>query len=101
MNIYDDGDLVHVTGTFADEAGAPITPDDIFLEFRFGPDGTVTQRQYGEAGIVMTNDSPGVYSDMIDTTGQGGKTCHYSFYSTGDGQAAGKKRFQVGRRDPA
>jgi len=92
---YDDGDVVHVTGTFTDEGGAPQDPAAVFAQFRFGS-GATTTKQYG-VDTELEKDSVGNYSIDIDTTGHGGQLCFYRFYSTGSGQAAEQGRFYVER----
>ena len=103
---FDQGDLVHVTGTWTDplNSNAPIDPTVVMLSVK-DPSGTVTTYTYGSTAItvkdsagtettsptggagMIVQDDVGIYSADIDVTSEGGRW-YYRWFSTGTGQAA-------------
>lgn len=95
FNIHDLGDLVRVTAAFTDpdDDDSAFDPDSVRLSVR-EPDGTVTTYVYGVDALIE-KDSVGNYYADIDAEAPG--VWYYHWHSTGDGQAASEKRFQVRR----
>lgn len=92
INTYDLGDLVKVKAPFSVVAtGDAIDPEAVNLTVT-KPDGTATTSTYG-VGDTIINDAPGSYYAVIDADQSG--DWHYRWWSSGDGQAAEKRRFVV------
>lgn len=92
FNTYDLGDLVRVSAAFTDVAlGGAIDPDVVKLTIK-EPDATVTTYVYG-TDAELIKDSIGNYHADIDADQSG--TWYYRWWSTGSGQAAAEKRFDV------
>lgn len=91
-NIHDLGDLVRVSAPFTlVSSGAAVDPDAVKLSVK-NPSDEVTTYVYGtDAEIVK--DSTGNYHADIDADETG--TWHYRWWSTGNGQAAQEKLFEV------
>ena len=85
MNYYDIGDLVRLSATFTDLAGAPVSPSAVVLRVK-APDGTVSTP-------TPTNDGIGVYRHDLAVT-QAGLWC-YRWEGTGAVTAAGERTFMV------
>lgn len=93
-HVHDLGDLVRVyTETpFTDaESGDHIDPDAVNVSVR-DPEGEVTTYVYGTDDEVVRNGT-GDYEMNIDANAAG--VWYYRFWSTGDGQAAEERRFEV------
>lgn len=93
-NRYDQGDLVHVIGTWTDpyDDDAAIDPDVVNVTVT-DPSGTETTYVYGTDAEVVRS-SVGVYYADIDVSSEGGDWW-YRWWSTGTGQAAEKKKLLV------
>ena len=92
---YDVGDLVRVTGTFTNAAGAAVDPTVVTFTFRT-PAGVATTYTYGvDAQLVKS--ATGVYYVDINVTAPQYWYCR--FVSTGSGQAAGPHVFWVRPND--
>ncbi len=92
-NTYELGELVKVTVEFTDEdTGNVIDPDAVKLSVR-SPANVTTTYTYG-VGAVIVRDSQGNYHANIDTTQLPG-AWYYRWWSTGNGQTAREKRFDV------
>jgi hypothetical protein len=91
-NTYDLGDLVRVEASFSDALlGGAIDPDVVKLSVKAPGAETVTYTYDDDATIVR--DELGEFYAHIDANATG--TWFYRWWSTGDGQAAIEKRFQV------
>ncbi len=90
-NTYDLGDLVRVTGTFKNAAGAAIDPGTVAFKLR-APAGTVTSYVYG-ADSALVRDALGAFH--VDVSAVASGTWHYRWESTGTGQAAEEGSFVV------
>lgn len=90
MSTYNKGDLVRITGTFADAAGTPLDPTAVLFQVK-DPAGVTTLYTYGSSAIVRL--SAGVYYLDVNVSQAG--TWAYRVYSTGNGQAAGDSYFTV------
>lgn len=91
MTTYDKGDLVRVSGMFADSAGVATDPTVVKFSFT-NPAGTTTTYTY-PTDVQLVKDSTGNYHVDIDASSSG--TWLYRFYSTGTGQAAAEGEFFV------
>lgn len=92
MNIFHEGDLVTVRGTFSNSTGTVHNPTDVALYVR-KPDATEITYWYGSG--TVTRPSTGIYEANLDTTGQRGLWL-YDWYSTGAGQSdSGEKEFYI------
>lgn len=91
INLYNNGDVVRVTATFVDAAGAAMDPTTVRFKFKAPGAATVTYT-YG-AGAEIIKDSTGNYhADLpADTAGK----WLYRWESTGTGKAAGEGQFMV------
>lgn len=95
MKQYNQGDLVHATGAFTDpnNGDAYIDPTVVKLSIK-DPSGNVTTSIYLGAGTpTIVRDAAGRYSAAIDADEAG--VFYYRWWSTGTGQAAEEKSFQV------
>lgn len=91
-NKYDLGELVRVSCPFTDAIlGGAIDPDVVKLSVRTPAPATTTYT-YG-VGPVIVKDSVGNYHADIDANAAG--TWYYRWWSTGSGQAADEKHFEV------
>lgn len=93
VNVYDDGDVVRLTGVFVDVNGTPVDPDEVYFSFRFNA-GPVTTWRYG-VNVQVVRESVGTYHADIDVSSKRGQTCYYRVYSRGNGQTAGESHFFV------
>lgn len=91
FNTYDFGDLVPVKVVFRSAIGASLDPDVVHLRL-VAPDGTDTVYTYG-SGPQIVRDDVGVYHANIDAEQPG--MWSYRWWSTGNGQAAKQRRFNV------
>lgn len=91
MTTYDKGDLVRVSGAFANSSGTAIDPTVVRFSFT-NPGGTTTSYVY-PTDVQLVKDSTGNYHVDIDAATVG--TWLYRFYSTGTGQAAAEGEFFV------
>lgn len=89
--MYDQGDLVRAEGVFTNAAGTAIDPTAVKVTVR-RPGGQVATYVYGTDAAVV-KDSTGNYHIDIDAHSPG--TWYYRWWSTGTGQAAGERAFQV------
>ena len=88
---YHLGDLIRVSAVFTDAAGDAVDPDAVFAQYK-DPSGNVTELEY-LTDAALVKDSVGNYHVDIDADEAG--RWRYRFYSTGDGQAANQKSFDV------
>lgn len=92
MKKHDLGDLIRVIATFREaDTRALIDPDAVFLSV-LSPAGVLTTYEYG-VGVDIVNDSVGIYHSDISADEAG--RYYYRWWSTGDGQAATEKYFDV------
>lgn len=90
--IYDLGDLVRADARFSDATTATaFDPDTVSVSVK-APDATLTTYVYGTDDEVV-NDETGEYHIDIDADQVG--QWYYRWFSTGDGQAAEERSFQV------
>jgi hypothetical protein len=89
-NLYDIGDLVRCTGTFA-SSGTNVNPSAVMFKVRT-PAGVVTTYTYG-VDAALVRDATGVYH--VDVSADTAGDWLYRFWSTGTGQAAEEGRFRV------
>lgn len=88
--IYDVGDVVRCTGTFA-TSGTNVDPSTVKFKFKT-PAGTITTYTYGtDAQLVKS--ATGIYYVDVPAASSGGWA--YRFESTGAGKAAAEGRFEV------
>lgn len=92
-NVYELGDLVTVSGAFADSTGAAVDPVAVFCSYRSPATPTVTTTLTYGVDAALVKDSAGHYHANISATAVG--TWHYRWYSTGTGQAADEGWFVV------
>jgi hypothetical protein len=92
VNTYDVGDGVTVSTSFTDDQGAPVDPDDVFLDVRLHPDAEPTTYTYGTDDTVVRDDE-GAYHALI-TAGAPG-LWHYGWRSTGNIVSAEQGAFMV------
>jgi len=90
MNVYDKGDLVRCSGTFTTSAGVAQDPTVVKAKVKT-PGGVTTTYTYG-TDAALVKDSTGYHVD-VSATESG--LWHYSFWSTGTGQAAEEESFYV------
>jgi hypothetical protein len=91
-NLHDLGDLVRVAAEFKDaDTGTLINPDTVNVSIKT-PAGHLTTYTYGTDAEVV-RDSTGLYHLDVDADTSG--TWYYRWFSTGSGQAAEEKRFDV------
>jgi hypothetical protein len=88
VNGYDKGNLIRVTGTFTDSAGAAIDPTVVLFAY-YASGATPTVLTYPTDG-ALAKDGPGIYHVDVSLTTSG--PWYYRFYSTGTGQAASEWR---------
>lgn len=91
LNVYNQGDLVRLTGTLATAAGAPVDPSTAKVTVK-APDGTETVYVYGVDAFPERSQSGVYYVDVIPN--QVGDW-YYRFESTGTGQAEDEGHFRV------
>ena len=89
--VYDQGALVRVTAAFTNSADAAIDPDVVNLSFK-NPAGTVVTYVY-VTDAELVKDSTGNYHVDIDAATAG--TWYYRWWSTGAGQAARERAFDI------
>ncbi len=89
-NVYDVGDLVRCTATFA-TSGTNVDPSAVTFKKKT-PSGTTTTLTYGtDAALVKS--AVGIYYVDVSATEAGDWS--YRFASTGTGQGAGESQFRV------
>ena len=94
VNIYERGDLVRVTGTFATSTtstGTAVDPTTVYAVY-INPSGSTTSYTYGSTDGVVVKSTVGTYYADINSTGPG--DYYYRIYSTGTGQAAAVGMFR-------
>ena len=91
MANYDVGDLIRCQGTFTDTNGDAVDPTTVTF-IVLDPSGNETTHVYGTDAEVVRS-AAGVYH--VDVSIDEGGQWAYRFSSTGTGQAAGEKRYQV------
>lgn len=84
-NVYDQGDLIRVTGTFKNDAGANADPTTVAFKVK-NPAGTVTTYAYPVDGSLIKS-ATGIYYVDVDTSSADGQWM-YRWEATGSGQAA-------------
>lgn len=91
-NQHDLGDLVVVNAEFTNaELGGVLDPDVVKLSVR-KPDDSVTTYTYGVDAIVVRDDVGQYHADLdVDQSG----IWFYRWWSTGDGQGARERQFEV------
>jgi hypothetical protein len=89
-SVYDIGDLVRCTGTFA-SSGTNVNPEAVMCKVK-APSGKVTTYTYG-TDAALVRDSTGVYHVDVSVAVAGDYI--YRFESTGTGQAAAEGLFSV------
>jgi len=96
MAVYDIGDLVKVSASFANGSGTLIDPTTVNFSYKM-PDGTTGSYAYG-ADAELVKDDTGMYHVNLQTGSVAG-LYRYRFWSgsSGTGQAAGEAYFQVAR----
>lgn len=90
-NVYDVGDRVRISASFADEGASPSDPSPVRLRYR-DPAGTVTTLVYG-TDPELVRDGVGAYHADLDAAAAG--TWHYRAEGEASPQAAGEARFRV------
>lgn len=91
-NTHDYGDLVRVSAEFRDaETEALIDPTAVKLSVR-NPSGTVTTYTYGDDDALLRTET-GKYEQDVSADEAG--RWYYRWWSTGDGQAAEERSFEV------
>ena len=94
MNSYPLGNLIRVTAAFTSfTTGMPLDPDVVMLSV-LDATGTLTTYTFGSGGMIV-KDSIGDYH--ADLNGNSAGIWSYRWWSTGNGQAALEKQFQVKR----
>jgi len=88
---YDNGDLVRVTGTFTNAAGAAVDPTAVLFKVK-APNGQTTTYTYG-TDAALVKESTGVY--YVDVNANQSGKWRVRWYSTGTGQAATEDFFTV------
>jgi hypothetical protein len=89
---YDVGDSAKVTAVFTDpDTGEALDPDVVKLSV-LTPGNSLTTYTYGSDAQVV-KDSTGHFHALIDANAAG--TWYYRWFSTGTGQAAEEKSFEV------
>lgn len=89
-NVYDIGDVVRLTGTFTDIAGAAVDPGAVVFKL-LDPAGAVTTFSGGQ----VIKDAVGIYH--ADATPSEAGTHVYRVEGTGANAAAAENRFKVRR----
>lgn len=93
MNVYAEGQIVTVTGTFKNALLVLTDPTNVFLTVKT-PDEVETTYTYG-SGAQISKSSTGVYTSDLDTTGKRGLWI-FTWWSTGICQAdSGEQEFEV------
>ena len=88
-NTYDVGDLVRVTGTFTNSAGAAADPTAVLFKYK-DPSGNKTTLTYGTDVSVVKSSTGVYYVDVnVDEIGY----WYYRWQATGTGQSAGESYF--------
>lgn len=91
INTYDIGDLVRVTGTFTDAAGAAVDPTTVVLKVK-DPLGAIATYIYGtDAALVKS--ATGVYYADLSVAMPGSYWARFA--ATGTGQCAGEQEIRV------
>ena len=85
-NKYEVGDLVRITGTFTNAAGANVDPTIVRGKYKDPSGNAATESS-------PTNSAVGVYYFDIDADEAG--VWYYRWWSTGAGQAAAEQSFTV------
>jgi hypothetical protein len=89
--LYDVGDVIRCTGTFADEDGVAVDPGALTAKYK-KPDNTTVTLVYGVDGALVKL-STGIYYFDVDATMAG--VWWYRFAATGSGKSADEKQFRV------
>lgn len=90
-NVWDKGDEVRCEVEFTDVDDAPTDPDSVFCKVK-NPLGVITSFQYVTDPELVKVTTGNYYLDVdVDEVGM----WYYRFYSTGNGKAAGEKRFKA------
>jgi hypothetical protein len=84
IETYDKGDVLRVTGTWTNAAGAAVDPTVVKFSYTT-PAGVTTTLTYG-IDIAVVKSATGVYYVDLDLDTEG--TWKYRAYSTGTGKAA-------------
>lgn len=93
MNTYEQDNVVRVSVTFKDAAGANADPTEVKLRVKIGAD-AAAEYAYGEGGVVsIVRDGAGLYHADLLVDAQG--TWRYKWLGTGAVTAADEKAFAV------
>lgn len=91
MNTYDVGDNIRCVGTFTQSDGTAIDPSTVTFKHK-DPSGNVTTLVYG-VDVEVVKSATGIYYIDIDIDESG--RWNWRVASTGTGQAAGERAFDV------
>lgn len=92
MNVYDLGDLAHVTVAFTTSAGVATDPTAVNFKYRLADDVAWTTLVYGVDAALVKSSVGNYYVDVnCDAVGM----ARYRWWSTGTGQAAVEDSFLV------
>jgi len=91
MAEYDLGDVVRVTGTWTNAAGAATDPTSVYCKY-MDPSRNVTSLEYGVDAALVKSDT-GIY--YVDISADEPGRWFVRFYSTGTGQAAEESNFDI------
>lgn len=91
-NTYVEGQVAELQGEYRrGSTGEWFDPDAVFLSIE-DPDGEVTTYEYG-VDFQIVKDDTGRYHADVACSAAG--TWYYRWWSTGDGQGSGQRRFDV------
>jgi hypothetical protein len=94
MNAYDAGDIVRVTASFTNSAGAAVDPSSLQLQYQ-PPTNVTTALAYGDGNVIKS--SSGLYYADLAVNSSG--TWKYRWNGTGSNAAAAEGMFQVRYRE--
>jgi len=90
-NVYDNGDVVRVFGTFTSTGGTPVNPTAVRAKYR-PPGSTLVTLTYGASTRVVRSSTGNYYVD-IEANARG--VWRYRWDSSGVGKAAQEGQFIV------
>lgn len=91
MADYDKGDVLRVTGVYANAAGTPIDPSVVKFSFK-DPAGTITTYTY-PTDVQLVRLSQGTFYADVHFTASGWWWCRH--WSTGTGEASEERLYKV------